>query len=131
MRLQIACANLPLPQDNLCTTDKPRGERSLPVFIAVGVMPSADHRTFEYDTMSDRWAQFIVREVTPFVLSHPDILADFPKLAITSDPAGRAIAGCSAGGAAAVIAGWHRPELFGLVAGYSSGLVGQPSDLYR
>ena len=40
--LRSACANLPLPQDNLCTTDKPRGERSLPVFIAIGVMPSKE-----------------------------------------------------------------------------------------
>ena len=62
--------------------------------------------------MSDRFARFINDEVFPAVLANEQIKAAFPKIAITDDPWGRGMIGCSSGGAAALTAGWFRPDLF-------------------
>ena len=46
------------------------------------------------------------------VLANADIKAAYPKLAFTGNPWGRAVIGCSSGGAAALSMGWFRPDLF-------------------
>src|SRR4029079_7299727 len=81
--------------------------RQLPAFVAIAVENGGNdgknsERGLEYDTMSDRLARFIIDEVLPAVLANADTKAAYPKLAITKTPWGRAVIGCSSGGAAAM-----------------------------
>src|SRR6266487_6828721 len=94
--------------DNL--TISKDANRKLPAFIAIAVQNGGNdgkksERGLEYDTMSDRLARFIHDEVLPAVLKNPEIKAAFPKLAFTENPWGRAVMGCSSGGAAALSMG--------------------------
>lgn len=127
-------SNLNLVQnalDNLTISNNP--QRKLPVFIVVSVQNGGNdgkgsQRGLEYDTMSDRLAQFINQEVLPAVVADPDIRAAYPKLAFTDDPWGRAVMGCSSGGAAALSMGWFRPDLFRRLITYSGTFVDQQDD---
>lgn len=117
--------------DNLTISKNP--ERSLPAFIVVAVENGGDdskgsERGLEYDTMSDRHARFINDEVLPAVLADAKIKAAFPKIAFTSDPWGKAVMGCSSGGAAALTCGWFRPDLFRRLITYSGTFVDQQDD---
>ena len=117
--------------DNLTVSKDPN--RKLPAFIAIAVQNGGNdgknsERGLEYDTMSDRLARFIHDEVLPAVLSNTDIKAAFPKLAFTDNPWGRAVMGCSSGGAAALSMGWFRPDLFRRVIAYSGTFVDQQDD---
>src|SRR5207248_10920538 len=71
---------------------------------------------------------FINDEVLPAVLANADIKAAFPKLALTRNPWGRAVIGCSSGGAAALTMGWFRPDLFRRIIAYSGTFVDQQDD---
>lgn len=117
--------------DNLTISKNP--ERSLPAFVVVAVQNGGNdgkgsERGLEYDTMSDRHARFLNDEVLPAVLADPKIKEKFPKLAFTSDPWGKALMGCSSGGAAALVAGWFRPDLFRRLITYSGTFVDQQAD---
>jgi len=117
--------------DNLTTTKDPN--RKLPPFIVISVQNGGNdgkgsERGLEYDTMSDRFARFINDEVFTAVLNNADIKAAYPHLAITDDPWGRGIMGCSSGGAAALTAGWFRPDLFRRLITYSGTFVDQQDD---
>ncbi|WP_246114281.1 alpha/beta hydrolase [Rubripirellula tenax] len=117
--------------DNLTISRKPN--RKLPAFIAIAVENGGDdskgsQRGLEYDTMSDRFARFINDEVLPAVLNDPQIKAAYPKIAFTSDPWGKAVMGCSSGGAAALTMGWFRPDLFRRLITYSGTFVDQQDD---
>lgn len=105
----------------------------LPAFIAIAVENGGNdgknsQRGLEYDTMSDRLARFINDEVFPAVLANADIKAAYPKLAFTANPWGRAVMGCSSGGAAAMSMAWFRPDLFRRVIAYSGTFVDQQDD---
>jgi len=117
--------------DNLTISKDPN--RKLPAFIAIAVENGGNdgknsERGLEYDTMSDRLARFIHGEVLPAVLNNPEIKAAYPKLALTENPWGRAVIGCSSGGAAALTMGWFRPDLFRRVIAYSGTFVDQQDD---
>ena len=117
--------------DNL--TISKDANRSLPAFVVIGVQnggsdSKGSERGLEYDTMSDRNARFLQEEVLPAVLANEKIKAAYPKLAFTSDPWGRALMGCSSGGAAALTAGWFRPDLFRRLITYSGTFVDQQAD---
>jgi enterochelin esterase-like enzyme len=117
--------------DNLTISKDPK--RNLPAFVAIAVENGGNdgknsERGLEYDTMSDRLARFINDEVFPTVLSNAEIKAAYPKLAFTSNPWGRAVIGCSSGGAAAMSMGWFRPDLFRRVIAYSGTFVDQQDD---
>ncbi len=117
--------------DNLTISKDPN--RKLPAFIAIAVENGGDdgknsERGLEYDTMSDRLARFIDGEVLPAVLNNADINAAYPKLAFTENPWGRAVMGCSSGGAAALTMGWFRPDLFRRLICYSGTFVDQQDD---
>ncbi len=117
--------------DNL--TISTNGNRKLPAFIAIAVQNGGSdakksERGLEYDTMSDRLARFIYEEVLPTVLTNAEIKAAFPKIAFTSNPWGRAVIGCSSGGAAALSMGWFRPDLFRRIIAYSGTFVDQQDD---
>lgn len=99
-------------------------------FVAISVENGGSdaiksERGLEYDTLSDRYARFLDTEVLPAVLRHPELRAAYPSLAFTTDPAKRGLFGCSSGGAAALTAGWFRPDLFRRVAAYSGTFVDQ------
>jgi iron(III)-enterobactin esterase len=117
--------------DNLTISKDPN--RKLPAFIAIAVQNGGNdgknsQRGLEYDTMSDRLARFIHDEVFPAVLSNADIKAAYPKLAFTDNPWGRAVIGCSSGGAAALSMGWFRPDWFRRIIAYSGTFVDQQDD---
>jgi len=117
--------------DNL--TISPDASRKLPAFIAIGVENGGNdgkgsERGLEYDTLSDRFARFINDEVLPAVLSNAEIKAAYPNIAFTQNPWGKAVMGCSSGGAAALTMGWFRPDLFRRLITYSGTFVDQQDD---
>jgi enterochelin esterase-like enzyme len=119
-----ALDNLTISQDSA---------RRLPAFIVISVENGGgdgkgSERGLEYDTMSDRFARFINDEVFAAVLGNKEIKDAYPKLAITDDPWGRGMMGCSSGGAAALTAGWFRPDLFRRLITYSGTFVDQQND---
>ena len=66
------------------------------------------NRSFEYDTLSDQYARFVIEELLPAVVTEH-------KLNISSDPADRGIGGISSGGICAFTAAWEHPEWFSKV----------------
>jgi iron(III)-enterobactin esterase len=117
--------------DNLTIASDP--ERRLPAFIVIAVENGGSdgkgsQRGLEYDTMSDRFARFIYDEVLPAVLTNEEIKAKYPNIAFTENPWGRAVMGCSSGGAAALTMGWFRPDLFRRLITYSGTFVDQQDD---
>lgn len=117
--------------DNLTVSKDP--QRKLPAFIVISVENGGDdskgsERGLEYDTMSDRFARFINDEVLPAVLNNPQIKAAYPQIAFTQNPWGKAVMGCSSGGAAALTMGWFRPDLFRRLITYSGTFVDQQDD---
>jgi gluconolactonase len=82
------------------------------VFINPGVVPAKDensqarfNRSFEYDSVDDRYAKFLIEEFLP------KIEADH-ELNISKDPNDRGISGSSSGGICAFVVAWHRPDVF-------------------
>src|SRR5436190_7069683 len=117
--------------DNLTISKDPN--RKLPPFIAIAVQNGGDdgknsERGLEYDTMSDRLARFIHDEVIPAVLANAKIKEAYPKFALTENPWGHAVIGCSSGGAAALTMGWFRPDWFRRFIAYSGTFVDQQDD---
>src|ERR1044071_8029794 len=107
--------------------------RKLPAFIAIAVENGGNdgkksERGLEYDTMSDRLARFIHDEVLPAVVNNAEIRTTFPKFGLTEHSWGRAVLGCSSGGAAALTMAWFRPDWFRRVLAYSGTFVAQQDD---
>ena len=63
------------------------------------------NRSYEYDSVSDEYARFLVDELLPYV-------AATHRLTLSSDPNDRAIGGNSSGAIAAFVAAWQRPDAF-------------------
>jgi len=83
---------------------------TLGIFINPGMVPSAEsgqrgrsNRSFEYDSLGDQYARFLLEEILPEVAK---------KYNLTKDPEGRAIAGISSGGICAWTVAWERPNEF-------------------
>jgi enterochelin esterase family protein len=117
--------------DNLTVSSDP--QRRLPAFVVIAVENGGNdgkgsQRGLEYDTLSDRFARFINDEVLPAVLANPEIRAAYPGLEFTENPWGKAVMGCSSGGAAALTMGWFRPDLFRRLITYSGTFVDQQDD---
>ena len=64
----------------------------------------AENRSFEYDSMTPDYAEFLIEELLPIIEK---------KYQITQNPELRAICGNSSGGICAFTVAWHRPESFG------------------
>ena len=99
---------VPTVFDNLIA----RGE--MPVTVGIFIDPGvfADgrrNRSVEYDTLSDRYARFLLEEILPAVEK---------TVTLRHDAAGRAIAGASSGGICAFTAAWERPDAFGKVVSW-------------
>lgn len=80
------------------------------IFINPGIVPPSrpgaqprKNRSFEYDTLSDQYAQFLLEEILPAVGK---------KYTLTDDPNMRAIGGISSGGICAWTVAWERPDKF-------------------
>jgi enterochelin esterase family protein len=123
--------NIKVALDNLSQETNPA--RRLPPFVIIAVAngggdSKGSERGLEYDTMSERFARFVQMEVLPAVLANAAIKAAYPTLTFTANPDGRAVMGCSSGGAAALTMGWFRPDLFGRIITYSGTFVDQQDD---
>src|SRR3954464_6563938 len=94
---------VPLVFDNLIAA------KEMPVAIAIFLNPGTragqSNRSFEYDSLGDAYAKFLIEEVIPFVTNKY-------SLAITSDPEMRATCGSSSGAIAAFTVAWERPDQF-------------------
>jgi enterochelin esterase-like enzyme len=64
---------------------------------------AASNRSFEYDTLSDQYARFLIDEILPAVGA---------GWKLTDDPEQRGICGLSSGGICAFTVAWERPEAF-------------------
>ena len=80
------------------------------IFVDPGVLPAIRpdaqnryERVFEYDSLSNRYAQFLLTELLPAVAK---------QHALSQDPNEHAIAGTSTGAVGAFVAAWHRPDQF-------------------
>jgi len=80
------------------------------IFLNPGVIPPAKegqrprrNRSFEYDTLSDQYARFLIEEILPAVGKEYNL---------SDDPECRAICGASSGGICAFTVAWERPDAF-------------------
>ena len=83
----------------------------IPVTVGIFIEPGGikaprDNRSFEYDTLSDQYARFLLEEILPEVEK---------TTRLRRDAASRAIAGQSSGAIAAFTVAWERPNEFGKV----------------
>jgi enterochelin esterase family protein len=77
------------------------------VFISPGTLANGgSNRSFEYDTLSDAYARFLLEEILPEVEK---------TVKLRHDAASRAITGASSGGICAFTAAWERPNEFSKV----------------
>jgi enterochelin esterase family protein len=97
-------AFVPTVFDNLIA----KGE--MPVTVGVFINPGSGRgeagrgeRSVEYDTLSDRYARFLLEEILPEVEK---------SVKLRHDPESRAIAGISSGGICAWTVAWERPDEF-------------------
>jgi enterochelin esterase family protein len=103
---------VPVVFDNLIA----RGE--LPVIVGIFINPghlgpeppdnkwNSNNRSFEYDTLSDQYARFLLEEILPEVGK---------QFKLTDNGKQRAICGISSGGICAFTVAWQRPEAFSKV----------------
>jgi len=83
----------------------------IPVMVGIFIEPGGikaprDNRSFEYDTLSDQYARFLLEEMLPEVEK---------TVRLRRDAAGRGIAGQSSGAIAAFTVAWERPAEFSKV----------------
>jgi enterochelin esterase family protein len=86
------------------------------IFINPGSFPAIDkrlpprsNRSFEYDTLSNQYARFLLEEILPEVAK---------TYRLTDDPERRAIQGNSSGGICAFTVAWERPDAFRKVVSF-------------
>lgn len=77
--------------------------------------PGRRNRSFEYDTLSDQYARFLLEEILPEVGK---------TYRLTADPEGRAICGQSSGGICAFTVAWERPNEFRKVVSFIGSFTG-------
>jgi enterochelin esterase-like enzyme len=99
---------VPIVFDNLIH----KGEMpvTIGIFINPGVIPAAsgdakprENRSFEYDSLSDKYSEFLMKEILPEVGK---------AYKLTTKPEERAICGISSGGICAWTVAWERPDAF-------------------
>jgi enterochelin esterase family protein len=97
--------------------------KRIPAMVVVlpdsgGSDAQGSQRGLEYDTLSDRYTNWVEQELLPAVTRNYGIT-------FTSDPEGRATMGGSSGAAAAFTMAWYHPELYHKVLSYSGTFVNQ------
>jgi enterochelin esterase-like enzyme len=83
----------------------------MPVTVGIFIQPgifadNRSNRSFEYDTLSDQYARFLLEEILPEVDK---------TVRLRRDAASRAISGLSSGGICAFTVAWERPNEFSKV----------------
>jgi enterochelin esterase family protein len=99
---------VPVVFDNLIA------RRDMPVTVGVFIQPGVfkdgrANRSFEYDSLSDQYARFLLEEILPEVEK---------TVKLRHDAASRAIAGQSSGGICAFTSAWERPDAFSKVVSW-------------
>ncbi len=101
------------PKDYVPTVfDNLIAKGDMPVTVGIFIQPgvfAADgraNRSFEYDTLSDQYARFLLEEILPEVEK---------TVKLRHDAASRAISGASSGGICAFTVAWERPDQFSKV----------------
>ena len=100
------------PKDFVPTVfDNLIAKKDMPVTVGVFIQPGTfkdgrSNRSFEYDTLSDQYARFLLEEILPEVEK---------TVKLRHDAASRAISGISSGGICAFTAAWERPNEFSKV----------------
>ncbi len=99
---------VPIVFDNLI--HKKQMPLTIGIFINPGQIPSAtagqkprSNRSFEYDTPSPQYAEFLMKEILPEVAK---------SYKLTDKPEERAICGISSGGICSFTVAWERPDAF-------------------
>jgi sugar lactone lactonase YvrE/enterochelin esterase-like enzyme len=94
---------VPVVFDNLIAA------KEMPVTIAIFLNPGTragqSNRSFEYDSLGDAYARFLIDEAIPFVTNKY-------SLAISPDPELHATCGSSSGGICSFTVAWERPDQF-------------------
>ncbi|MCB1278288.1 alpha/beta hydrolase-fold protein [Prosthecobacter sp.] len=82
------------------------------IFIKPGIVPAANenalprfNRSYEYDSITPTYSQFLIDEFLPAIEAKHGIK-------LSTDPNHAAIAGNSSGGICAFMVAWHRPDRF-------------------
>ena len=110
MRLasEKGASKIPIVFDNLIHANEM--PVTIGVFVNPGVVPAQNenaqprfNRSFEYDSIDNRYVDFLLSEILPAVEK---------DYSISSDPNDRAICGSSSGGIAAFNVAWQRPDQF-------------------
>ena len=106
-------SRVPIVFDNLIH------QKAMPVTIGIFINPGnfpsqagnkpRSNRSFEYDSLGDAYARFLLDEILPAVGQ---------EYSLTDDPQGRAICGISSGGICAFTVAWERPDAFSKVISY-------------
>ncbi|HEX9368234.1 MAG TPA: alpha/beta hydrolase-fold protein [Vicinamibacterales bacterium] len=103
------------PKDYVPTVfDNLIAKHDMPVTVGVFIQPGAfkdgrANRSFEYDTLSDQYARFLLEEILPEVEK---------TVKLRHDAASRAIAGASSGGICSFTVAWERPDAFSKVVSW-------------
>ena len=101
-------------------------EKAMPVTVGIFIQPGTlqpgaakrgnNERSFEYDTLSDQYARFLLEEILPEVEK---------TTKLRHDAASRATAGLSSGGICAFTVAWQKPDQFSKVLSW----IGSFTDL--
>ena len=102
--------NLPTILDNMIY------DQRLPVLVAVMIDNGGAERSMEYDTVSDKYVQFVEEEVLPRAEKEANVK-------LSNNPDARMTLGGSSGGAVALTMAWFRPDLYHRVLTYSGTFV--------
>jgi enterochelin esterase family protein len=100
------------PKDYVPTVfDNLIAKKDMPVTVGIFIQPGTradggSNRSFEYDTLSDQYARFLLEEILPEVEK---------TVKLRHDAASRAISGASSGGICAFTVAWERPNEFSKV----------------
>ena len=97
------------PKDYVPTVfDNLIAKGDMPVMVGIFINPGTradggSNRSFEYDTLSDQYARFLLEEILPEVEK---------TVKLRHDAASRAISGASSGGICSFTVAWERPNEF-------------------
>jgi iron(III)-enterobactin esterase len=103
-------------------------QKKVPVMIVIAIQSGSSggppgERGLEYDTVSDRYCNFVETEVLPMAEKTANVK-------LTADPDGRAVMGTSSGGSCALIMAWFHPERYHRVFTFSGSFTNlqRPTD---
>ncbi len=113
----VACDQYGLQNYKLSTIlDNMIADKRLPPLVAVMIANAGPDRSYEYDTVWGKNAEFVENEVLPRVEKEAGIK-------LTKDPEARMTLGGSSGGICAFSMAWFHPELYHRVLSYSGTFV--------